>query len=261
MIKIAIIGSEGYIGSSLNELFKDHAEIIGYDIKNNTSSQEVNNCKIAFVAVPTPPDESGKCDISIVEECVSWIETEIIVIKSTVIPGTTEYLSKKYKKRIVFCPEFFGTSKYYIPKEIGGLKEWPFYVFGGSKTDIEPVLKFYQQVGGPTKKYLQTNSKTAEMLKYVDNSFFATKIIFFNEVYNICRKAGVNYNELRELLLNDKRINSMHTIVNTENGKSKGFGGHCLPKDIQALSELSKELGVNSEFLKQVIKTNKKYGN
>lgn len=195
---------------------------------------KINTCDVVLVCVPTPPKIDNACDISIVEEAISWITSPLIIIKSTVPPGTTDALSEKYGKRIVFSPEYCGESSYWTPYKFhSDVKETPFFIFGGEARDTSAAVDFYLPVTGPVKNYRQTSARAAEMAKYMENSFYATKIMFCYEFAEMSRVMGIDFNEVRELWLLDPRINPMHTAVFKEN--KKPFSGKCLPKDLGAI--------------------------
>ena len=135
------------------------------------------------------------------------------------------------------------------------MKETPFYIFGGDKDVCSRVDDLFLPVTGPCKRYIISDSTTAEMAKYMENAFYATKIAFCNELYDICKASDVDWNEVRELWLADPRINPMHTAVFKD---KRGFGGKCLPKDISALSKIAEKVGVQSDLLKGVLSSNSK---
>jgi len=269
--KIAIIGF-GYVGQAYYDFFKNHYEIYFYDPgyltkiapkigRYSDSQEEINKkCKFALISVPTPPKEDGSCDISIVEASVKWLKTPFIMIKSTVVPGTTEYLKKKYKKRIVFSPEYIGEGGYYVPPwkypHPTDIKSHGFVIIGGDRQDRILWIELFKKVMGPDAHYLQTDSTTAELVKYGENAWGAMKVTFFNEFFNICQVFGVEYDEFRELLLYDKRIERMHTAVFRD---KRGFGGKCFPKDVMAIYKATKEKGYDAKILKQVIESNEEF--
>tara|TARA_B100000287_G_C20512126_1_gene733470 strand:- start:47 stop:856 length:810 start_codon:yes stop_codon:yes gene_type:complete len=255
MKKIAIVG-HGYVGRAMEKFFEEHYEMVIYDppAGYETTQEDVNNCDATFVCVPTPRSKDGSCDVSLVEQVITWINTDIIVIKSTIEVGTTERLSKAFGKKIVFSPEYVGESTYWTPYNFHhDMKETPFYTFGGDSEMCSKVVDLFLPVVGPCKEYNITDAKTAEMAKYMENAFYATKVAFCNEVYDICNAVGVDWNEARELWLSDPRINPMHTAVFKDN---RGFGGKCLPKDTRALVEIAKNAGVQSDLLKGVLSSN-----
>ena len=181
-------------------------------------------------------------------------------IKSTIPPGTTDALIKKYEKPIAFSPEYIGESTYVTPwwKDIGyidpkDMKKHDFFIFGGDRLVTSGVLQFFKMVMGPVTKYIQTDAKTAELTKYMVNSWGATKVMFCNEFARIAETFGVDYDELRELWLLDGRVNRMHTAVFKD---KRGFGGKCFPKDINGIVNAVESAGYHPELLKEVIKSN-----
>ena len=258
--KIAIVG-HGYVGKAMSKFFESHYDLVIYDppAGYEVSKEEVNSCHATFVCVPTPRNDDGSCDTSLVDEVVSWIETDLIVIKSTISVGTTDRLIEKYNKRIVFSPEYAGESTYWSPYLFHtDMKETPFFTFGGDRKVCSDAIDLILPVVGPCKQYNISDAKTAEMAKYMENAFYATKVAFCNELYDICESADVDWNEARELWLSDPRINPMHTAVFKDN---RGFGGKCLPKDTSALVSMADEFGVQSDLLKGVLSSNEKVRN
>ncbi len=218
-MKISVIGN-GVVGSAVGRMFN------GEVVFENT------HVDWSFICVPTPSKEDGSCDTSIVEEVISESRADNIVIKSTVSPGTTDYLSNKYNKRIAFSPEYIGESKYYNPYFNNSMKECPFVIIGGEKNLCNDYIDLVQPILGPTKKYFKTEAKNAEVIKYMENSFFAAKIAFVNQMYDVCEHLGADWHDVREGWLLDPRINSMHTSVFKN---KRGFSGKCLPKDLKAI--------------------------
>ena len=258
MKSIAIIGCKGHVGSAISELMKNTYKVYGYDLNCGTK-QECNKCDVAFVCVPTPKKKDGSCDTSIVEESVKWLQTDLIIIKSTVALGTTLDLKDLYlNKRIVFSPEFFGESKYYIPDEMHDKWKWPYHIFGGDKEDTSEAVDLFTEVLGPTKKYFQTDPTTAEFVKYAENVYFAMKVTFCQQLFDFCEAIGIDYNEMREMWVKDPRINPMHTSVFRH---KRGYGGKCFPKDVSAFYHTAKEFNIDLGIVKEIINYNKKIRN
>lgn len=266
MEKIGIVGY-GYVGKAIAELLKEHYELKVYDpLFNSSQSNEkikfadkiegLSDCILGIVCVPTPEGKDGECDLSLIEEAVSRLSTPVILIKSTIEPGTTEKLKRKTGKRIVFSPEHIGESKYWNPYFNNDMKATPFVILGGDKEDRQYVYDILLPILGPTKTYFQTTSANAEMIKYLGNCFFATKVTFVNEMYNICKAVGADWDEVREGWLLDPRVEKMHTAVFPKN---RGFGGKCFPKDLSALISASRKAGYNAELLEEVRRTNNKF--
>ena len=254
----------GYVGRAMSAFFVRHYEGLIYDPccgLTYCSMEEINKkCDVAIVCVPTPVAEDGSCDTSIVEEVCSQLEASLIIIKSTVSPGTTDRIKEETgKDQIVFSPEYCGESSYWTPYAFHtDVKETPFFIFGGDEKYTSQCVDLYMPVVGPTKKYIQTSAKAAEMAKYMENCFYFSKIIFCYEMANICEASDVDFNEVRELWLNDPRINPMHTSVFAAN--EKPVSGKCLPKDLSALIKHSQEHGYFPAFLEEVETSNSRIG-
>ena len=247
-MKIGIIGSTGMVGSALLTLLKqDDLEIVESSSRD-LNEIEINTCEIVFICVPSPMSGDGSCDTSIVESTVKWLKVPLIVIKSTIPPGTTDYLIKKYKKSIVFNPEFLREKT-----NIKDMLEVDRTVLGGDIKLTQQVVDVYKKVYDSEMIYVQTTSVLAELTKYTINCYLATKVTFFNEIASICDVLGINYDQLREIVLLDRRITKSHTLVN------KGFGGACLPKDLNGLISHAQSKGYEPELLKEVWASNLRF--
>ena len=261
MIKVGVVGY-GYVGKAIYNYLKTHYNTIFYDpfVEGSCSKEDINNCRFTFVCVNTPSLENGKCDTSIVEEVIDWIESEYICIKSTVEPGTTDYLVQKTNKKIIFSPEYLGESTYHTgPYDFNkDMNKHSYFIFGGNKDYTNEFISLCIQISGPSKKYIQTDAKSAEVAKYTENFWLATKVIFCNEMDQICKNLNVNWSEVRELWLNDPRVTRSHTAVFKNN--ETPFGGKCLPKDTNALLHFCNSNGYSADFLKSVIDSNYRIG-
>lgn len=245
---VAIVGF-GAVGRGMRLLFPD---AIAYDEPLGLGTREqVNRCRFAFVCVPTPSAPDGGCDTSIVEDVVSWIESDIIVIRSTVPPGTTQRLADQYGKRIVFQPEYGPGATPDHPFQDARNVGW--VILGGERRSTVPVCDLYKTVLRSDLVIQQTDSTTAELAKYMENAFLAIKVAFCNEFYDVAERLDVDYNELRELWLLDPRIGRSHTWVHP---RDRGFGGPCLPKDLSALLRTIADLGGDAPVLQAVSDSN-----
>lgn len=245
---VAIVGY-GAVGRALHELFP---EAVPYDEPLGIGTREdVNRCRFAFVAVPTPQTSDGSCDTSIVENVVSWIESDVIIIRSTVSVGTTEALVEKTGKRIVFQPEYGPGETPDHPFQ--SLRSIRWIVLGGNRPDTILVTDLYKRVFNASISIHQTDARTAELTKYMENCFLALKVTFCNEFYDIAGALGVDYNEMRELWLLDPRMDRTHSFVLPD---SRGFGGKCLPKDLSAIIQASAQAGFMPGLLEAVQQVN-----
>lgn len=253
MKKIGIVGY-GYVGKGMERLFKGQFEIVIYDIEVGTK-EEINKCDLVIICVPTKMKEGGTCDTSIVEECVSWIECPLILIKSTVPPTTAENLSKKYNKQVCFSPEYMGESKNFTPfwkyPDPTEARMHDFVIVGGDKAS--EILNYFMKVMAVDAHYVSCTSREAELVKYMENSYFATKVAFCNEFYDIARAFEIDFKKVREMWLLDSRIDRNHTLVFED---LRGFSGKCLPKDISAIVKASEDRGFSPTILKAVIESN-----
>ncbi len=243
---VAIIGF-GAVGKSLGNLFPG---AIVHDPPAGIEARDAANaCRVAFVCVPTPALPDGRCDTSLVEETVAWLGAEFIVIRSTVPPGTTATLAQRYRKRVIFQPEYGPGSTPGHP--FAEARDIPWVILGGKREWTNAVADLYKRVFNSHLVIQQTDAVTAELTKYMENAFLATKVAFCNEFYEIAEGLGVDYNELRELWLLDPRIGRSHTWVHPG---ERGFGGDCLPKDLDALLAFAAEHGVPQPILLDAVR-------
>jgi len=246
-MKIGIVGY-GHVGKAMKELFVD---AVVYDEPLQLGSrEEINDCEVAFVCVPTPQDENGACNTRIVEDVIGWLETSVIIIRSTVYVGFCDEQAKKHHKEIVFQPEYYGET---VAHPFANLANRNWITLGGSKKGINLAIKAYQKVLNASVAIYQSSAKEAELAKYMENAFFATKVVFCNEFFDIAEKLGVDYNVVRELWLADPRIGAYHTFVYED---SRGFDGSCLPKDIAAIITQANAHGADTTLLQSVVKKN-----
>ncbi len=247
-MKVGIVGA-GAVGMAVAELFPSH-EL--YDEPKGIGTRAaVNACDLAFVCVPTPSSEDGSCDTSIVEDVVRWLETPTIVIRSTVSVGTSRRLATTYKKDIVFQPEYGPAETPDHP--FNDLRNIRWVILGGELGPAKSVLRAWQSVYSSDITVRFTTWEAAELAKYMENAFLAMKVTFCNEFFGIAQRAGVDYDELRELWLMDPRIGRTHTWVLPD---KRGFGGKCLPKDLDAIIRTAEELGHDPALLRQVARSN-----
>lgn len=246
-MKIGIVGY-GHVGSAMKKLFTD-AFVYDPFLKLGEKST-INDCDAAFVCVPTPARKDGTCNTDIVEEVISWCEAKLIIIRSTVYVGFTEYASKKYKKQIVFQPEYYGET---INHPFADLSTRNWLTFGGTKSAVNSAIEVYQTVVNSNIRIIIGPSSEIEMAKYMENAFLATKVVFCNEIYNICKKMEIDYNIVREAWIADPRIGSSHTFVYKDN---PGYGGSCLPKDISSLIKQATKICCDTTLLNAVVKKN-----
>ena len=257
-MKIGLIGN-GFVGSAIRENLKDNYDFVVYDRKPNlancSSIQDVvSSAKVIFVALPTPMRASGSCDLSIIfsamQEIYEHYNDNIIVLKSTVVPGTCRAIREKHPKmRIVFSPEFLTEANH-----IEDFRNCSRMIFGGDPVDTAECVRLLMKVF-PNKYYFNTDWETSEMVKYFINTFLATKVSFANEMKQICGHASVNYDKVVELDAHDSRIANSHFRVPGPDGYS-GFGGKCFPKDLNAIMSYARTFDTEPVVLDAVWRKN-----
>ncbi len=250
MRKIGIVGY-GHVGKSMKSLFP---KAIIYDEPLGIGSRdEINNCTITFICVPTPESLDGQCDTSVVENVISWVESQLIVIRSTVPVGFTSQQETITGKNIVFQPEYYGET---VNHPFSSERNCGWITLGGRKEIMHELVLAYEYVYPSEITINIVDSKTAELAKYMENCFLATKVTFCNEFFEIATAMNIDYPQLRETWLLDPRIGRSHTFVYADN---RGFNGSCLPKDLDSMIYQAKKLDVDCSLLDSVRKTNAKF--
>ena len=263
MKKIGIIG-RGFVGSAVEFGFSAQcgcsAQLKSYDIdpkkKKDSLKETVNQSDFIFLSVPTPSDING-INLSFLIEALDSIQNinkrtdNIILIRSTIVPGTTKKLQEKFNHlNIIFNPEFLTqrSAKYDFINQSR-------FVLGGDPIYTNKVADLYRWRFGKTIQVITTNFETAEMIKYMNNCFFATKVSFMNEMKLVAQQCNVDWNTAVEGFVSDGRIGHSHIQVPGPD-KKNGFGGDCLPKDVKAMLEFSNKLGLDLNTLKGAWDTN-----
>jgi UDPglucose 6-dehydrogenase len=211
-------------------------------------------------------NDDGSCNTSILESSVKEIsditnKRKTLVIKSTVPPGTTFNLQEKYKKfDIFFNPEFLTQARF-VEDFLEQDRIVIAYPKNGSSKNIKSLANLYHhfvEKRSLIMKYKKIDvtiwmgdSNVAEMSKYVGNSFLAAKVSFFNEMYEICEAAGIDYKLVCGIVQTDKRIGSSHMKVPGSDGKF-GFSGACFPKDVNGLIAFAKDNGADPLVLESI---------
>jgi UDPglucose 6-dehydrogenase len=263
--QIGIIG-QGFVGSAVREGMKNHFDILVFDKDPNKYSNVesifhvVESTDLTFLCVPTPMRKNGSCDLTIVRNALDEISEAvnelcakdyIVVIKSTIPPGTTEFLNSEYPNLdIVFNPEFLTEAN-----AVEDYKNQNRIIVGGDRPGSTKVKAVFAKAF-PKVPIIKTSSTIAEMIKYVTNTFLATKVSFANEMYQICQSLNIDYDKVIEYARYDERLGNSHWSVPGPDGDF-GHGGHCLVKDTAALTHLANQLGVVTTMLEATAIKNK----
>ena len=240
MKKIGIIGN-GFVGSSVSFGFSPQTGCDGVNIKiydkdesksTHTINEVVNDSEYIFLSVPTPSNQDGSISLDIIYDVFEEIHNVIDYTK----PGdSSEFLTERSAKL-----DFINQSR---------------FVLGGSLGDTDSVARLYQWRFGKHIPVIKTNYETAELIKYMNNTFFATKVSFMNEMKLVSDKIGATWEDCIDGFSLDGRIGHSHLSVPGPDGKM-GFGGSCFPKDIQAMINFMDTMGISSNVLKGSWKTN-----
>ena len=251
--KIGIIGY-GVVGKAIDNTLSKKYEIIKYDkyqdLHNFTSLMD---CEFIFIAVPTPFD----CAIDAVNqeavtESLEKLNTmeyqNIVIIKSTIPPGSCDLYSKKYSLKIVFNPEFLREST--TPNE--DFENQDTIVIGtDSNKNYKLVKQLYQKIAVSSAKYYHTTSKEAEMIKCAQNAMLASRVALANMIFDACEENNLDYRKIREIAFDNFEILGPHMVQVPGPDGQRGFGGKCLLKDIRAFSTVTE-----SELLDEIISYN-----
>jgi nucleotide sugar dehydrogenase len=251
-MKVGIIGV-GWVGKAMQKLFPD---AVVYDpVIYGTTKKNINKCDITFICVPTPCPNEGALDMSIVEEVVAWCECPILVIRSTVNPGTCDYLIEKYKKKIIMQPEYLGETPAHPMLDP---KTRPFLIIGGeSSKDRRKLIDLYTTVYNANVTIRQVSNYEAEVIKLTENRAIAFKVLQCQELYDVCEKAGIDYYTIRDAVYgDDPRFNLWWTFVYPD---KRGANSKCIPKDVYAWCAFAESLGYEPEITRALLERNKKW--
>ena len=267
-MKLTLLGY-GFVGKAVHALFEDHYEISIVDpaYTSNKIKDEFSDGYI--ICLPTPENINGSCDMSVINEMLEQISknkggSARVLIKSTISLEGWEYIDKVYPHlEITFSPEFLTAAN-----AAEDFKNQDTILFGSNTMDTlvfgsAPADKFWVDVFTKCKDFTPVYSSIPELImtKYVRNCFLATKVAFFNEIYDLCQERNdMDYDEIASLVGLDDRIGKSHMQVPGPDG-DRGFGGACFPKDTKALKATFQANDVNPYILSGVIRANDRIRN
>jgi len=254
-MKIGIIGL-GIVGSAIKYGFaKLGHEVLEHDVRLGTSISAVLPSEIVFICVPSPSAPSGECDTSIVEEVVRDLcdagYSGVIAVKSTVTPGTTRTLIARHRnERICFVPEFLRERC----AVADFVEKHDLCVIGTEHAEV--FAKVRAAHGKLPKQVVQLAPTEAELVKYFNNIYNATLVVFANSMYEVCKAVGADYSAVKDAVVQREHINDIYLDCNES---FRGFGGMCLPKDTKAIAHLAAKLGTRTEFFSHLLSENAKF--
>jgi len=268
MNRIGIVG-QGFVGNSIKEgMIADYPDLLTFDINPELSmttslAEVVEKTDIIFVCVPTPMKKDGSCHLGIVDSVLEDIAkildldvvTKVIVLKTTIPPGSSRAFNDVYKERgieIIFNPEFLTEAN-----AVQDFKDQNRIILGGSSMEaLEAVINLYKK-SFPSVPIVSMSHDEAEMVKYVTNTFLSTKVIYANEIYKICEGLMLDYDAIIDAAKLDDRLGLSHWKVPGPDGEF-GFGGHCFPKDTNALKFIANQNDIDTTLLDAVLEKNLK---
>lgn len=237
----------GWVGKAMKTLFPD--ALVHDPILKMISEEKAD---VAFVCVPTPM-KHGKLDTSIVEEVIENSKEDLIIVRSTVMPGTCD----KFKnKNIVFQPEYLGET---VNHPMTDQKSRPFIIIGGKPASRRKVIELYQNAYNANVTIRQVTNYEAEVIKLSENRAIAFKVAQCQELYDVCEKAGIDYYTIRDAVYgDDPRFNLWWTFIYPD---KRGFNSKCIPKDVYGWAAWAESLGYNPELTNKLLEVNEKYIN
>lgn len=258
-MKIAIVGY-GFVGKAVEYGFKDNSDIVLIDPKLGTSVEDLKgqDIGISFICLPTPMNDEMRCDTSILEDCVKKVVeyTEgIIAIKSTIIPSVAEEMCS-LSSRVIYNPEFL--------REKTALEDFvspSMHVFGGDENHARILYNFYEIYSScePCPHFIMTPSE-ASFVKYGINSFLMSKVLWFNQFYDIITASNSDYNTIINTIGMDTRIGRSHMNVPGHDGR-RGAAGACFAKDGPAFMMYARDKNQDFTILEEILRRNQDYRN
>lgn len=252
-MQVGIIGN-GFVGNAIYQNFKDKVLTKVYDVRQEkclNTQIEVLDSDIIFICLPTPMKPDGQCDLSYVMNFFKDVKLPsghkpLFVIKSTVPIGTTDKLCEmRSELKIVHNPEFLTAVN-----AVEDFKNSDRNIIGGKQEWCHELRNFFLD-HFPYTPIQIVKSKESETIKYFCNSFLASKVAFFNNLYQICQKFEMDFDSVKAGVVSDTRIGPSHTKVPGPDGLM-GFGGYCFPKDINALINTLKENDIDDSLFSEV---------
>jgi len=253
---LGIIGL-GQVGTHTRSLFEGRRSLVCYDRLSDSPypATELQQCRFAIVCVNTPMNQDGSASLDDVRSALSALPAELpVVLRSTVPPGSCEALSHEFEREIIFWPEYVGESNFAVSTWTALTDQEPFLIFGGTGSPVQKEwVDLVAEVFGPLVRIHQVRHAEAELIKYMENTYFALKVAFVNEFRTVVEAFGADWQHVRQGWLLDPRVSRDHSDAFAS---SRGFDGKCLPKDLSALVVAARQVGVAATLLECVQASN-----
>jgi len=257
-MKVGIVGV-GFVGHAVKNAY-DIAEVetvcIDFAKGYTATYEEIYTCDAVFVCVPSPVAADGSCDTSYLESVMLQLSryTGVIISKVTAPPAIYIKLQKEYPT-LIHAPEFLravSADQDYLDGTIA--------ILGGDPAQSAIAKPIILKAQTKITKITYIPIGEASIVKYLENCFLATKVVFMNEIASLAKEAGLDYNIIKEAVQYDERQGTSHFDVPGPDGEY-GFGGHCFPKDTSAMLKYAGDLGVDLSVLSQAVAKNKSIRN
>tara|TARA_R100000963_G_C4643825_1_gene107616 strand:+ start:1104 stop:1868 length:765 start_codon:yes stop_codon:yes gene_type:complete len=244
-MKIAIAGY-GFVGRAYVAVLQNHyeTEIIDPKHYDKKVSPDVDG---VIICVSTPEGNNGSCNMRHVSEVMRDCPDVPILIKSTISIEGWDHLTSFYAKRMSYSPEFLRANT-----ALEDLKQQEYIMIGGA--EVAFWTKLFKKIFPSCSHIIVAEPKELILIKYFRNAYLATKVSFFNQIYDLCKASGMDFERIRKSIALDKRIGTSHTQVT----KERGFGGHCFPKDIKAIKQSALYYGIDLSIIKEILNYNNK---
>jgi UDPglucose 6-dehydrogenase len=248
-MRVGIIGF-GFVGNAIYSSYKDKVQCVIKDEEKgyHCSYSEIKQCDAIFVCVPSPETENGECDSSILQSVIENLSdySGVIISKVTAPP---DVYSRLKVNNLFYVPEFLTARN-----SVEDYKNTKNLIIGGSDHQkAEHIIK----LGLPNvEQVCYVTIEEASVIKYATNTFLSVKVVFMNEIKQLCDKIGVDYNTIKQTLSLDPRIGSTHLEVPGYDGLF-GYGGACFPKDMSAFLKFSDNIDSELLIIKQAMIKNK----
>lgn len=243
-MKIGIAGY-GHVGRAYAAVLQNYheTEIIDPKHYDKKISSDVD---AVVICVSTPKGLAGACNMLHVTDVLEDCPDVPILIKSTISVQGWSYINDKFDKKIAYCPEFLRADK-----ALDDIRQQEHIMIGGKEVSF--WIKLFKEIFPSCPHIITANPEELIAVKYFRNAFLATKVSFFNQVYDFCKASGIDFDNVRKGVALDKRINASHTLVT----KDRGFGGPCFPKDVEAIRCSALYYEVDLSIIAEIIKYNK----
>lgn len=261
---VAIIGL-GWVGNAMHRMFPEAViysrnrdmkgnEITYWETAKEEIKNEVNKCDVAFICLPTPCPDKGKLDTTGIEEAVAWLKTDLIVIRSTLNPGDSDFLTMKYGKNICMQPEYLGETPQH---PLLNTFNTPWLIIGGEKSNREKLIELYTTVYNANVSIRQVSNFASEIIKLTENRAIAFKVAECQELYDACQSAKIDYYTVRDAVYgDDPRFNLWWTFIYPQ---KRGFNSKCIPKDVYAWMAWAESNSYTPELTKAILERNEKW--